>query len=89
MQFSSKIRISLIFATKFKTELPLPGLCRYGVVGGFIQFFSVYFAVILHSGTFYCPGMDLPATRDKTLHSGTVPGIPGQVVTLGPNRSLN
>jgi hypothetical protein len=44
--------------------------------------FAVYFAVILHSGTFCYPGMDLPGTRDNTFDSGTIPGIPEQVVTL-------
>ena len=35
-----------------------------------------------HSGTFHCPGMDLPGTRDILSHSGTVPGNPGHLVTL-------
>src|SRR6218665_2303685 len=36
----------------------------------------------LHSGTFHCPGMDLAGTRDISLHSRTVPGNPGHLVTL-------
>ena len=36
----------------------------------------------IHSGTFHCPGMDLAGTRDILSHSGTVPGNPGQLVTL-------
>src|SRR6218665_265600 len=36
-----------------------------------------------HSGTFHCPGMDLTGTRDIFSHSGTVPGSPEQLVTLG------
>jgi len=36
----------------------------------------------IHSGTFHCPGMDLAGKRDILFHSGTVPGNPGQLVTL-------
>ena len=38
----------------------------------------------LHSGTFHCPRMDLAGTQDISFHSGTVPGNPGHLVTLGP-----
>ena len=30
----------------------------------------------------HCPGMDLARVRDILFHSGTVPGNPGQLVTL-------
>ena len=39
---------------------------------------------IIHSGTSHCPGMDLAGTWDISLNSGTVPGNPGHLITLGP-----
>src|SRR6218665_567381 len=47
----------------------------------------IFSSMEIHSGTFHCPGMDLAGTQDIFPHSGTVPGNPGQLVTLLVNLS--
>jgi len=42
----------------------------------------IFSSMEIHSGTFHCPGMDLAGTQDILSHSGTVPGNPGQLITL-------